>query len=52
MPQLTLCEIQQSCIARNLKKVLSEALKDKKAPMTIMKQNLLYKQLLDGYLNN
>ena len=45
-------EIQQSCFARNLTKVLFAALKDKKALKTVMKENLRPKQLRWNYINN
>ena len=47
-----LLEIQQSCFARNLTKVLFAALKDKKALTTVVKENLRFKQLQLNYLNN
>ena len=43
--QLTESEIQQSSFARNLTKVLFAALKDKKAPTTIIEESLRFKQL-------
>ena len=48
-----LLEIQQSCFARNLTKVLFAALKYiKKALTTVMKENLRLKQLRLNYINN
>ena len=47
-----LIEIQQSCFARNLTKVLFAVLKDKKALTTLMKENLRLKQLRLNYINN
>ena len=40
------------CFARNLIKVLFAALKDQKALTTVVKENLLFKQLQLNYLNN
>ena len=48
----SLLEIEQSCFARNLTKVLFAVFKDKKALTTVMKENLRLKQLRLNYINN